>query len=100
MNRIMHWLFEPDGYELSCSIHSNSNPVQFEIAAIKLRCNYALQVVTAHTVGKTQTFVIYSIIRDDSQRGNVCKHAHSCRLLSVCDVRQYHKRCGQTKCLC
>ena len=29
---------------------------QFDIAAIKLQWNYALQVVTAHTVGKTQTF--------------------------------------------
>ena len=27
---------------------------------------YALQVVTAHTVGKTQTFAICTIIRDGS----------------------------------
>ena len=60
----------------------------------KQQLNYgkicALKVVTAHTVGKTQMFAICTIIRDSSQRGNVCKHAHSCRLQSVCDVRQYH----------
>ena len=53
----------------------------------------------AHTVAKTQTFAIYTIIRDGSQRGNVCKHAHSCHLQSVCDVRHYHIRCGKTKCV-
>ena len=58
-----------------------------------------MQVITAHTVGKTQTFAIYTIIRDGSQRGNVCKHAHSCRLQSVCDIRHYHIRCGKTKCV-
>ena len=58
-----------------------------------------MQVITAHTVGKTQTFAIYTIIRDGSQRGNVCKHAHSCHLQSMCDVRHYHIRCGKTKCV-
>ena len=53
----------------------------------------------AHTAGKTQTFAIYTIIWDGSQRGNVCKHAHSCRSQSVCDVRHYHIRCGKTKCV-
>ena len=72
---------------------------QFDIATIKLRWNYALQVVMAHTVGKTQTFAIYTIIRDGSQRGNVCNNAHSCRLQSVCDVRHYHIRWGKTKCV-
>ena len=93
MNQIMHWLFEPDWYEQSCIIDSNSNPVQFEIATIKLRWNYALQFVTAQTVDKTQTFAIYTIIRDGSQRGNMCKRAHSCLLQSVHDVRHYHKQC-------
>ena len=58
-----------------------------------------MQVITAHMVGKTQTFAIYTIIRDGSQRGNVCKHAHSCRLQSVCDVKHYHIWCGKTKCV-
>ena len=58
-----------------------------------------MQVITAHTVGKTKTFAIYTIIRDGSQRGNVCKHAHSCRSQSVCDVRHYHIRFGKTKCV-
>ena len=44
-------------------------------------------------------FGIYTIIRDGSQRGNVCKHAHSCCLQSVCDARHYHIRCGKTKCV-
>ena len=35
-------------------------------------------VVTTHMVGKIQTFAIYTILRHGSQRGNVCKHAHSC----------------------
>ena len=58
-----------------------------------------MRVITAHTIGKTQTFAIYTIIRDGSQRVNMGKHAHSCFLQSVCDVRHYHIRCGKTKCV-
>ena len=58
-----------------------------------------MQVIIVHTVGKTQTFTIYTIIRDGSQRGNVCKHAHGCCSQSVHDVRHYHIRCGKTKCV-
>ena len=47
----------------------------------KQQLNYgkicALKVVTAHTVGKTQMFTIYTIIRDGSWSGNMCKNAHS-----------------------
>ena len=53
----------------------------------------------SHTFSFRASFVIYTIIRDGSQRGNMCKHAHSCRLQSVCDVRHYHIRCGKTKCV-
>ena len=44
-------------------------------------------------------FAICTILRDGSQRGNMCRHAHNYRLQSVCDVRHYHIRCGKTKCV-